>query len=150
MKIKRLQPDQWQLVVNLFDQYRVCYKKDSDLALAERFIRERLDNNESVIYVAMDGGKAIGFTQLYPRYSSGRAEKNWILNDLFVDEGYRKQGIGAKLIKQAAEYAKADGSKFIQLETMFDNYTAQSLYVGMGFIKQQPDEEFYLYRLTLN
>jgi GNAT superfamily N-acetyltransferase len=150
MEIKRLQPDQWQLVVNLFDQYRVCYKKESDLALAERFIRERLDNNESVIYVAMAGDRAVGFTQLYPRYSSGRAEKNWILNDLFVDEGYRKQGIGAKLIKQAAEFAKAGGSKFIQLETMFDNYTAQSLYVGLGFIKQQPDEEFYLYRLTLN
>ena len=150
MEIKRLQPDQWQLVVNLFDQYRVCYKKESDLALAERFIRERLDNNESVIYVAMAEDRAVGFTQLYPRYSSGRAEKNWILNDLFVDEGYRKQGIGAKLIKQAAEFAKAGGSKFIQLETMFDNYTAQSLYLGMGFIKQQPDEEFYLYRLTLN
>jgi GNAT superfamily N-acetyltransferase len=150
MEIKRLQPDQWQLVVNLFDQYRVCYKKESDLELAERFIRERLDNNESVIYVAMDDDRAVGFTQLYPRYSSGRAEKNWILNDLFVDEGYRKRGIGAKLIKQAAEFAKAGGSKFIQLETMFDNYTAQSLYVGMGFIKQQPDEEFYLYRLTLN
>ena len=54
------------------------------------------------------------------------------------------------LIRQAAEFAKAGGSKFIQLETMFDNYTAQSLYVGMGFIKQPPDEEFYLYRLNLN
>lgn len=150
IEIKRIQPNEWQLVIHLFDQYRVCYKKESDLALAERFIRERLDNNESVIYVAMNGERAVGFTQLYPRYSSGRAEKNWILNDLFVDAGYRKQGIGAKLIKQAAEFAKAGGSKFIQLETMFDNYTAQSLYEGMGFIKQPPDEEFYLYRLTLN
>ena len=49
MEIKRIQPDEWQLVTNLFDQYRVCYKKESDIELAERFIRERLDNNESVI-----------------------------------------------------------------------------------------------------
>ena len=150
MEIKRLQPGEWQLVVVLFDQYRVCYKKESDLALAERFIRERLDNNESVIYVAMDGETPVGFTQLYPRYSSGRAEKNWILNDLFVDANHRKKGVGAMLIRQAAEFAKAGGSKFIQLETMFDNYKAQSLYVGMGFIKQSPDEDFYLYRLNLN
>ncbi len=148
--IKRIQPHEWQLVVGLFDQYRVCYKKESDLVLAERFIRERLDNNESVIYVAMDGEKAVGFTQLYPRYSSGRAEKNWILNDLFVDADHRKQGVGAMLIKQAAEFAKIGGSKFIQLETMVDNYTAQSLYEGMGFIKQPPDEEFYLYKLSLS
>lgn len=143
-------PDEWALVVKLFDAYRVFYKKQSDMELAERFIRERLDNNESVIYVAMDGDKPVGFTQLYPKYSSGRAEKNWILNDLFVDAAHRKQGIGAALIKQAAEFAADGGSRFIQLETAVDNYTAQSLYEGMGFMKQPPDEEFYLYKLSLN
>lgn len=113
MEIKRIQAHEWQLVVNLFDQYRVFYKKESDLALATHFIRERLDNTESVIYVAMDGDTPVGFTQLYPKYSSARAVKNWILNDLFVDAKYRKQGIGAKLIAQAAEFAKAGGSAFI-------------------------------------
>jgi hypothetical protein len=61
IEIKKIQPHEWQLVVHLFDQYRVCYKKESDLALAERFIRERLDNNESVIYVALDGNRPVGF-----------------------------------------------------------------------------------------
>ena len=150
MDIKKIEAHEWQLVINLFDQYRVFYKKDSDLALAERFIRERLDNNESIIYVAMDGDKPIGFTQLYPKYSSARAVKNWILNDLFVDAAYRKKGIGAKLIDQAANFAKTSGSQFIQLETAVDNYTAQSLYEGLGFVKQSPDEEYYLYKLSLN
>lgn len=150
MEIKRIQPEEWQLVVNLFDQYRVFYKKESDLALAGQFIRERLDNNESVIYVAVDGEKPVGFTQLYPKYSSARAVKNWILNDLYVDAGYRKQGIGAQLIKQAAEFAKKSEAQFIQLETAVDNYTAQSLYEDLGFIKQPPEEEFYLYKLSLN
>ena len=150
MEIKRIQPEEWQLVVNLFDQYRVFYKKESDLALAGQFIRERLDNNESVIYVAVDGEKPVGFTQLYPKYSSARAVKNWILNDLYVDAGYRKQGIGAQLIKQATEFAKKSKAQFIQLETAVDNYTGQSLYEDLGFIKQPPEEEFYLYKLSLN
>ena len=150
MDIKKIGAHEWQLVINLFNQFRVFYKKESDLGLAERFIRERLDNNESVIYVAMDGDKPIGFTQLYPKYSSARAVKNWILNDLFVDAAYRKQGIGAKLIDQAAKFAKTSGSQFIQLETAVDNYSAQSLYEGLGFIKQPPDEEYYLYKLSLN
>ncbi|MFD2146506.1 GNAT family N-acetyltransferase [Mucilaginibacter antarcticus] len=150
MEIKRIQASEWQLIVRLFDQYRVFYKQESDLTLAEHFIRERLNNNESVIYVAMANDRAIGFTQLYPKYSSVRVIKNWILNDLFVDTEYRKQGIGAKLIEKAAEFAKTGGSAFIQLETAVDNYTAQSLYEGMGFIKQAPDEEYYLYKLSLN
>jgi ribosomal protein S18 acetylase RimI-like enzyme len=150
MNIKKIEAHEWQLVINLFDQYRVFYKKESDLALAECFIRERLHNNESIIYVAMDGDNPVGFTQLYPKYSSVRAVKNWILNDLFVDAEYRKQGIGAKLINQAAKFAKTTGSQFIQLETAVDNYTAQNLYEGLGFIKQPPDEEYYLYKLSLN
>jgi len=150
MEIKRIRPDEWQLVISLFDRYRVFYKKDSDLALAGHFIHERLNNNESVVYVAMDGDKPVGFTQLYPKYSSARAVKNWILNDLYVDAEYRKQGIGAKLIKQAAEFAKKSEAQFIQLETAVDNYTAQSLYEDLGFIKQPPEEEFYLYKLSLN
>lgn len=149
MEIKRIKADEWALVINLFDQYRVFYKKQPDLALAERFIRERLNNNESVIYVAMDGDKPVGFTQLYPKYSSGRAVKNWILNDLFVDPAYRKQGIGAQLINTATAFAKAGGAEFIQLETAVDNYTAQSLYNDIGFVQQPPDEEYYLYKLNL-
>lgn len=149
MEIKRVHPHEWQLVIDLFDQYRVFYKKESDLALAGRFIKERLDNNESVIYIALDGDKPIGFTQLYPKYSSAGAVKNWILNDLFVDAGFRKQGIGAKLIKHAAGFAKASGSQFMQLETAVDNYIAQSLYQDMGFIKQPADDAFYLYKLSL-
>ncbi|GAA4091316.1 hypothetical protein GCM10022392_11470 [Mucilaginibacter panaciglaebae] len=93
MEIKRINRDEWQLAASLFDRYRAFYKKQPDLALAERFIRERLDNNESVIYVAMNGDKPVGFTQLYPKYSSVRAVKNWILNDLFVDAGFRKQAL---------------------------------------------------------
>ena len=147
--IKRIKADEWALVVNLFDQYRMSYNKQSDIVLAERFIRERLDNNESVIYVAMDGDKPVGFTQLYPKYSSGRAVKNWILNDLYVDTDYREQGIGSKLIIKAAEFAGSDGAEFIQLETAVDNYIAQSLYNDVGFVKQPPDEEFYLYKLSL-
>lgn len=149
MEIKRIRPHEWPLVIDLFDQYRVFYKKASDLKLAEQFIRERLDNNESVIYVAIDGNKPVGFTQLYPKYSSGRAVKNWILNDLYVDESYRKQGVGGKLINEATQFAKLNGAEFIQLETAVDNYTAQSLYHDVGFVKQAPDEEFYLYKLSL-
>jgi ribosomal protein S18 acetylase RimI-like enzyme len=149
MEIKRINLTEANLVTGLFDKYRVFYKKESDLSLAETFIKTRLDNNESVIYVALDGEQPVGFTQLYPKYSSVSAVKNWILNDLYVESGYRKQGIGEALIKAAMEFAKGDGATYVQLETAVDNYTAQSLYEGIGFIKQEPDTEYFLYRIPV-
>ena len=149
MEIKRINVSEANLVIGLFDKYRVFYKKDSDIDLAERFIKTRLANNESVIVVALKGDLPVGFTQLYPKYSSVNAVKNWILNDLYVESNYRKQGIGEAMIKTAMEFARADGAAYVQLETAVDNYAAQSLYEGLGFQKQEPDTAFFLYRIPV-
>ena len=150
--IKQIDLTQTNLVVGLFNQYRIFYNQFSDIGMAKAFLDERLQHNESIIFVATDSNtqQAIGFTQLYPKYSSVRLTKNWILNDLYVDENYRKQGIGEKLIKAAMGFAKIQGSTFVQLETAVDNYTAQHLYESIGFVKQENDSEFFLYKIALN
>ena len=149
MNIRRIDLSEANLVAGLFDKYRVFYEKDSDINLAEQFIKTRLGNNESVIFVVLDGELPIGFTQLYPKYSSVSAVKNWILNDLYVEPSYRKQGVGETLIKTAMDFAKGDGATYVQLETAVDNYTAQSLYEGIGFQKQAPDTEYFVYRIPV-
>jgi ribosomal protein S18 acetylase RimI-like enzyme len=150
MEIKRITLPEYKLVTSLFNDYRVFYKKPSDLALAENFIRERLDNNESVIFAAMANHTAVGFTQLYPLISSGRAVRNWVLNDLFVAVPYRKQGVGQALIKTAKEFAASKAAEFIQLETAFDNYGAQRLYENTGFEKYEPGNDYLIYRSKLS
>lgn len=152
IEIKRIGLTEGHLVAGLFNQYRIFYNQFSDIGMAKAFIDERLQQNESIIFVAFDAEKQqpLGFTQLYPKYSSVRLSKNWILNDLYVDADYRKQGIGEKLIKTAMEFAKTTGATFVQLETAVDNYTAQHLYESIGFVKQANDEDFFLYKIVLN
>lgn len=149
MEIKRIALAEAELVTDLFNLYRQFYKQPSDPALAERFIHERLAKNESVIFMALVNNEPAGFTQLYPKYSSVRASKNWILNDLYVDGDYRKQGVGEALIKAAMSFAKSEGSTFVQLETAVDNYTAQRLYSAIGFEKQELDAGFLVYRIKI-
>jgi len=153
MEIKRLNISEYDLVTGLFNSYRVFYQQPSDLTLAERFIKTRLQNNESVIFVVLadKGGKLTpaGFTQLYPTISSVRAIRNWILNDLYVDADFRKQGIGEALIKAAMDFARADGAAYVKLETAVDNFTAQRLYETIGFVKQEPEIDYYTYKKQL-
>ncbi len=150
ISIKQINLAETKLVVGLFNQYRIFYKQLSDIGMAQAFIQARLENNESIIFVAMDDDQPVAFTQLYPKYSSARLTKNWILNDLYVEADYRKQGIGEKLIRTAMDFAKKQGSGFVQLETAVDNYTAQSLYEAIGFVKQEEDKEFFLYKIAVN
>ena len=149
MEIIRIDSTQGDLVFDLFDKYRIFYQQPSNIALAQTFIQARLDSNESVIFVALVNSTPVGFTQLYPRYSSLRAIKNWLLNDLYVDKDYRKQGIGEQLIKTAMNFAKENQATFVELSTAVDNYTAQSLYEHIGFERQKPETDFYTYRIGL-
>ncbi|MES3017508.1 MAG: GNAT family N-acetyltransferase [Bacteroidota bacterium] len=153
MEIKRITYNERNLVTDLFNKYRIFYEKPSDIKLAETFIADRLSNNESVIFVAFEENygeqNPIGFTQLYPKFSSGRAIKIWVLNDLYVEEDHRKKSVGNKLINTVLDYAKSDGVSIVELSTAVDNYTAQSLYESMGFVKQDPDKEFLSYQITI-
>lgn len=153
MVIKRISVEESRLVTDLFNKYRIFYNQPSDIELAARYINERLQNQESVIFVAFAnaGNKVVpsGFTQLYPSYSSVRAVRNWILNDLYVDVPFRKQGVGDALIRTAMNFAKEQGAKELQLETAADNLAAQTLYEQIGFVKQVPEEGYFLYRIHI-
>ena len=66
-------------ISKLFDLYRQFYECESDLDLAKEFIADRINNNESVIFAAMEGISAKGFVQLYPSFCSVEAIKIYIL-----------------------------------------------------------------------
>jgi len=133
-------------LVELFDQYRVFYKKESDKAGAKQFLTARIQHKESIIFICYEENKAVGFTQLYPKYSSAGMSQDWILNDLYVVEEARKSGVGTKLILAAIDFALAKGSSYVQLSTQVDNKVAQKLYVDMGFELQEPGTEFLLFK----
>lgn len=47
---------------DLFNKYLKFYKQNSDIEKAKSFLKDRLDNNESEVFLAIsDDGKAIGF-----------------------------------------------------------------------------------------
>lgn len=153
MIIRQINDTDRYLVVDLFDKYRIFYGQPSDKKLANRYLAQRLEKNESIIFVATEETNGneypIGFTQLYPAYSSVKAVKNWILNDLFVEEEYRQKGVGEGLIRAAMDFAKNEGAIYVQLETAVDNHRAQRLYESLGFVRQEPDAAYLLYRIKV-
>ena len=66
----------------LFDKYRIFYKQRSDVDNARSFLKKRLKRKESVIFVAEEREELIGFTRLFPIFSSVSMKRTWLLNDL--------------------------------------------------------------------
>lgn len=134
------------LLVPLFDAYRRFYRQPSEPERARRFLLERLGHGQSVVFLAFEDDVAIGFTQLYPSFSSGAMAPIFILNDLFVAPEVRRRGAGSALLQAAAQYGRSAGALRLVLSTEIANTTAQSLYERTGWKR---DTVFCVYQLAL-
>ena len=134
-------------LAQLFDAYRQFYEQVPDVALANTFIADLINKQESAIFVAENTEKQlIGFCQIYPSFCSVMAAKIGVLYDLFVDSTARKTGAGRALMLAAHDYAAKNDMARLDLSTAKDNFKAQALYESLGWVR---DEIFYTYNLDM-
>lgn len=133
----------------LFNAYRQFYRQPSDLTRARRFLAERFEADDSVIFIASlpDRNEGVGFTQLYPFFSSVQTRRVWVLNDLFVAAKARQQGVARALMHAAHDFARSTGAASVDLATERTNTSAQALYHTLGYKR---DDEFWHYSLALD
>lgn len=146
-RIQRAGLDELEPVASLFDAYRVFYGQPGNPVLARAFVRERMRCGESVIFLACrSDAAAIGFTQLYPSFSSISASRAFILNDLFVVPEARRGGVAKALLAAATAHARTRGATQMSLSTAATNTAAQRLYAAAGWTR---DDAFHTYHLAL-
>ncbi len=127
----------------LFDKYRQFYEQGEDISLSEYFIKSRLIEKNSMIFVAKDMSNTIcGFCQAFPSFSSILAKRTLILNDLFVSRKHRRKGVASALVTKIISVAVIEGVDKIDLQTHPENIIARNLYERLGF---KLDDEYLSY-----
>lgn len=149
MKVRKAQQQDLPALNLLFEAYRQFYKQAADSEASTAFLQQRLAAKDSVIFVAEGGAQSsesqlLGFTQLYPSFSSVSLQRLWILNDLFVAPKARQRGVAQALMEAANQWAHATNSKGLLLETDWDNVQAQRLYDKLGYVKQDSTYHYFL------
>ncbi len=134
------------VVAGLFDGYRQFYDQVSDLVGARNFLQARFEHGQSVVLLAESQGQAVGFTQLYPSFSSVSMARVFVLNDLFVAPTARRLGVGEALLTAAADHARQLDAVRLSLNTDVQNLPAQALYESMGWAR---DQQYFAYHLAL-
>jgi GNAT superfamily N-acetyltransferase len=145
MIIRKAKKKDLDQIADLFDRYRVFYQQQTDIKRAKAFLKKRMERKESVILVAEEEKTLIGFTQLFPIFTSVGMKRTWLLNDLFVKNEARNKGTATALLNAAKKFAKEKNSKWLLLQTAADNFTAQNVYEKNGWIK----ETDFFYRADL-
>jgi ribosomal protein S18 acetylase RimI-like enzyme len=133
-------------LVPLFDSYRQFYGRASNLRAAREFLLTRFRNDESTVFIAQENGRALGFAQLYPTFSSISLARIFILNDLFVHEQSRRKGVASALMSAAVKFATASGADRLSLSTAITNDAARALYESAGW---KHDDQFLVYDFAI-
>lgn len=145
--VRRAEAGDLDRLVPLFDGYRQFYRQPSDPDGARQFLGERLENGDSTILIAEDAGRAVGFVQLYPSFSSVAMRPIFVLNDLYVDRAARGAGVGGALLDAAVDYGRTNGAKSLTLQTEHTNDHAQTVYGAKGWVT---DDTFRTYHYPLD
>ena len=130
----------------LFDLYRQFYKYKSNIKASTNYIKDRINKKDSFIFLFLYKNQPAGFLQLYETFDSLNINKKLILYDLYVDEKFRRNGIGRKLMNTAKKLAKSKKIKIVELSTATNNKKAQALYESLDYKR---DKEYYTYFLEL-
>ena len=147
MQIEQATIEQLDDIAFLFNRYRVFYRQPSNLDAAKSFIQCRLQQQDAVIFLATKDTRPMGYTQLFPSWSSVSMQRVWILNDLFVLPEHRNQGIAKALMGKVEQHAIATNAVRIILATEVTNKIGQKLYESMGYSQFN---EFYHYVLKID
>ena len=98
-------------------------------------IKESLSGNEQeIVYVAAEGSILVGFCCGQIMKSMCYSYKYGEITELYVLEGYRRQGVGRKLLGATENELCRRGVKHFHVLTGDKNIVAQTLYMSCGYV----------------
>lgn len=117
----------WAALYRLYAEFYKMPMNDEILDKVWSWIQDA--GTEFFCLVARDGdGKPIGLTHFRPMFSPLRGTKVGFLDDLYVAEAYRGQGVVEQLFEAMDVEAKRFGWPFVRWLTGDDNHRAQGFY----------------------
>jgi len=110
---------------------------DADLHALVRALIEDPDREGVQLLAREDGGPAVGFATLYWTWSTTQASRIGVMNDLFVAERARGQGLAEQLIDACRAECARRGARRLTWQTAADNQRAQAVYERVGATREQ-------------
>jgi GNAT superfamily N-acetyltransferase len=135
-------------VILLFIKQLAAYEKLSrEVVATETAIRETLFGLRRVAEVAIGylNEKPVGFVLFFHNYSTFLAQPGIYIEDLLVDENYRRRGFGRALLLYVARLAQERGCGRLEWSVLDWNEPAIAFYKKLGAVAMS---DWTMYRVT--
>ena len=134
VRIEPVSPQQLETLLPMIADYQRFYDVEDVDGERNRafFSRFLAPSEDGMLLGAWRGGELAGYACLYWHFTSLVPAETVLMNDLYVAEGGRGEGIGRALIEASAEVARERGAHHLEWATAPDNKIAQRIYDKTG------------------
>jgi GNAT superfamily N-acetyltransferase len=134
LRIEPISASQFEALLPLIAAYQRFYEvaeidDERNRAFFSRFVAP---SDDGMLLGAWRGDRLVGYACLYWHFSSLIPAETVLLNDLYVEEEMRGEGVGRALIDAGAAIARERGAHQLEWSTAPDNETARRLYDSTG------------------
>ncbi|NOV04217.1 GNAT family N-acetyltransferase [Paenibacillus planticolens] len=119
----------YEYIVGFYKKPRPATEK------VHHLIQMLLEKQNGVQFVAIQNGKLVGFATLFFTFSTMKADKYTVMNDLFVIEQYRDTEVELQLFLECQKYTQDHEFAHMSWITGTDNTRAQRFFDKMGSMK---------------
>jgi ribosomal protein S18 acetylase RimI-like enzyme len=133
VKIRPARPNDASAAGGLMAQLAQHTRGHIDPGVQNRF-RAMIELPQYAIFMAEDEvGRVIGLLSASQRWTLWHTGPCVLIEELVVDEGARRQGVGRALIRAVLDWARAQDCSEVEVSTDHDNTDAQAFYRRLGF-----------------
>ena len=149
MKLVMVMRDKETLAKKLHEMSESSFKTGSPWS--EKQFLSFFDTQHHYFFLVKDQEKILGFILLFVMFEDAEIEL------IGVDESFKRQGIGKKLLKQSIDFLISEGVSSLFIEVRESNQEAQGFYAKEGFEKidrrkryyRNPEEDALIWQLKL-
>ena len=118
-------------LVRAYHEFEHTHLSDAERAKALRPLLA--DESLGKIWLVCVDRRVVGYIALCWGYSIEFVGKDAFVDEFFIEEEWRGQGVGGAVLGQVCQYAAQLGVKALHLEVARDNQRARSVYEAQGF-----------------
>ncbi len=144
IQIRKSTPDEVPAIVRLMREF-ADYENLSDYCqITDERLSDVMFGDDAFVegLVAFHESKPIGYAMFYPYFASFRGQCGYYLEDIFIAEDFRRNGLGEAMVRIIAKLAQQRGFERIDFQVLEWNSPAVKFYEKLGAIRDDSERHF--------
>ena len=144
IQIRKSTPDEVPAIVRLMRDFAEYENLAEYCEITEERLYNVMFGEEAFVegLVAFHEDEPVAYAMFYPYFASFRGQCGYYLEDIFIAEEFRRNGLGEAMVKIIAKLARQRGFERIDFQVLEWNTPAVKFYEKLGAIRDESERHF--------